>query len=422
MKLLRNASNPTGAARSATRPRLVIVTPHAEWVQSLVAWGTAEEGRLSIGADEVLQLWREHSAVATSAHAHDLARTGAEVILLGPGVPLDDCVALAQLLDTEHPEMSTLLLAPRTADTLDLALRAGARGVIDPETDPADLVRILSDVLEVARGRHQRLAGNVTTANPASPNRVITVLAAKGGVGKTMLSTNLAVALARQFPGEVVLVDTDLQFGDIATSLGIEPDRTISDTVPLGDGLDATTLKAFLTPRASANVYALCAPLSPADADELTPEHVGHVLELLHQEFRYVVVDTTAGIDEMALQAIDRSTDLVVLTSTDVPSIRAAAKELRALEMLGVSHLRWHLVLNRADARVGLNVDDIEATLGRTIGYHIPSSRSLPLSVNHGIPLVESDPKSAPSRVVLDLADHVSGVTSDRPTRRKDRP
>ncbi len=408
-RAVRSAAEPSASAN-----RVVVVSADdrvVDWLRASLAGFDVEPS--IVAADAVVRRWPVSGPVYVPAFAREIAELAPELVLMGDDLVLDDAIALAQLIDREHPEITAVLISPRTANTLDLALRAGTRGVIDPGTDVAGLRRVVADVLEVAGARRRRIAGPVD-AGGATTTRVVTVLAAKGGVGKTMLATNLAVALARLAPNETAILDLDLQFGDVATGLGLEPARTITDTVSLGPKLDATSLKAYLTTRASVDLHALCAPLMPSEADELNAEHVGRVIDLLAQQFRYLVIDTTAGVDEFALQAMDRSTDLVVMTSTDVPSIRAAAKELHVLEMLGMNQIRRHIVLNRADLRVGLTVEDIEATLGCRIAHRIPNTSAFTLSLNHGVPLVESDPKAAASRVLIELANDIADVRADR--------
>jgi pilus assembly protein CpaE len=187
-------------------------------------------------------------------------------------------------------------------------------------------------------------------------------------------------------------------------------DAARSDSV-----LDATTLKVFLTPHPD-GFFVLCAPAIPGEADDLTAEHVERVLELLAEEFRYVIVDTGSGLDEATLVALQMSTDLVLVAAPDVPSVRAAQKEVDVLAVLAGPHQRRHFVLNRADERAGLSVADIEATVGMLVDVSVPSSRAVPLSVNQGSPLVASDPRSSVSRALVKLVNRFADQTVSRQT------
>ena len=222
----------------------------------------------------------------------------------------------------------------------------------------------------------------------ADPNRIITILSPKGGAGKTSSATNLAVGLAKKFPREVVLVDLDLQFGDVASNLRLHPTTTITD-VARAWPVDSAQVKLALTPHQS-GLYTLCGPLNPAEADEITPDHVSGVLRALHRSFKFVVVDTDPGLSERVLSALDVSTDMVMICSTEVPSIRGLKKALEALDVIGLTTARRILVLNRSDAKVGVDIDQLERTIGSQVDVRIPSSIDMVLATNDGSPIMES--------------------------------
>ena len=240
---------------------------------------------------------------------------------------------------------------------------------------PADLRAAIERAFDTAVHRRQLFDGDDGDGEHGDRGRVIMALCPKGGAGKTTVSTNLALALAQVAPGEVVIIDLDLQFGDVASALGLRPDLTI--------------------------------------------EQVERVLELLSQSFKYVVVDTASGLDENTLAALEYATDLLLISATDVPSIRATVKEIEELRVIGKPQHLWHFVLNRADARTGLTIPAIERTVGINVDVAIPSSRSVPMSLNQGEPLVLSDPRSTVSLAMLQIVRRVAPratPTDTRPT------
>jgi pilus assembly protein CpaE len=260
--------------------------------------------------------------------------------------------------------------------------------------------------------------GVVVKANGSAPQRgaskVIVVISPKGGSGKTAISSNLSVALALRHPGRVVAVDLDVQFGDLGTALSLTPERTLAE-LARSSQIDATTAKLFLTPYEHA-LYVLAGAHDPVDADAISHAHVSAVLPLLAQNFDYVVVDTPAGLDERTLAAIDSATDLLLVSSLDVTSIRSLRKALDAFDRIGVKAQR-HLVLNRADAKVGLDASDAEEALGMKICSAIPASRELALSLNLGTPVVISEPRSAAAKQLQQLAQWFA--PADAPVARK---
>ena len=224
-----------------------------------------------------------------------------------------------------------------------------------------------------------------------------------------------AVALAQTAPGRVVLVDMDVQFGDVANYLRILPDQTLADAVAI-DGLDALTAKVLLTAHDS-GLYVLCAPSDPAVGERISAEKCATVLKLLTKEFEYVVVDTSAGLTEQTLAALEVSSDIVFVCSMDIGSVRSLRKELEALDELAMTSQGRHFVLNRADSRVGLQASEIEQTVGLPISISIPSSRAVPLAVNQGVPLVLADARSAVSRSINQLLQPL-GVVDESSNRR----
>lgn len=346
-------------------------------------------------------LWDKPLNAATDVQA--LAERGPAAVILGPRLGKEAAFNLAAYFDRNFPAISVLVVAAPGPDAWQRALSAGVRGIISPVATDEELRANLGRALHSARGR----TGAATTTVEVSRARVITVVSPKGGSGKTIVSTNLAVGLAARAPGSVVLLDLDLQFGDISYALGLTPQHTLSDAVSALDDLDATTLKVFLS-RHPSGLYALCAPSEPAAGDAIPAAAVTAVIKLIASQFGYVVIDTAAGLGEHTLAALDLSTDIVLLTDMDVPSVRDLRKALDALDMLGMKTPARHLVLNRADSRVGLTRAGIAAAAGATVDIEIPSSRQVPISLNEGRPLLSDNPRSPVARHLAELVERIA--------------
>ncbi len=245
--------------------------------------------------------------------------------------------------------------------------------------------------------------------------RVIVVISPKGGSGKTAVSSNLAVALAQRNPGRVAAVDLDVQFGDLALALSLTPQRTLAQLARSAE-IDVTTTKVHLTPSPH-KLFLLAGASDPVDAESIRDEHVTAVLPLLAQSFDYIVVDTAAGLDELTLAALDCATDVLLVSSLDVTSIRSLRKATDALDHIGITAERT-MLLNRADSKVGLEPSDAEEVMGMKIACSIPSSRSVPLSLNLGDPVVGSEPRSNVAKKLQELAEIFSPVTSGKTTKK----
>jgi pilus assembly protein CpaE len=272
----------------------------------------------------------------------------------------------------------------------------------------------------------QRLAGlpvsvkaNGFPTTPPAKGKVIVVVSPKGGSGKTAVSSNLAVSLAQHFPGKVAALDLDVQFGDMCVSLGLRPEHNLAE-VAQSTQVDATTIKLFLTPY-DPGLYVLCGARTPADADKVTHEHVAKIIPMLAADFDYVVVDTPAGLDDRTLSALEQATDLLLVSSLDVTSIRSLRKAVDAMDALGVTKQR-HFVLNRADAKVGLSHTDAAEAVGLPIVCMIPSAREIPLSMNVGTPVVKLEPRSHVAKQMRQLSQlFTPAVDIDKPRWRRAR-
>jgi pilus assembly protein CpaE len=333
-----------------------------------------------------------------------LKRTLAEdtteyAVVLGPSVALDAAAALADTLRVTRPATSVILLRRRVdTSVLAEALRSGMREVVE-ERDLAGLGEAVRRASQVWEAVHGPVSNKV--AGPSG--RQITVFSPKGGVGKTTLAVNLALALSSS-ENSVCLVDLDLGFGDVAITLQLFPARTLADAIPLESGLDADSLDALLTPHRD-GIQTLVAPVQPDAKDSIPASLVGKVLRLLKGKFDYVVVDTAPSFDEHVLQAIDETNELLLVTTLDVPTLKNVKIAVETLDLLNFPKPQRRLVLNRADDKVGLGADKVESTLGMSINASIPTSPQVASSTNSGEPILASLPRHAVSKAIAALAD-----------------
>lgn len=338
-----------------------------------------------------------------------------EVLILGPGLPVEGSLKLASVMDLQYPEISVVLAATATPETVLQAMRAGVRDFLDPASD-ADTIRIMLERASLsAAGRRRGLAPQTSEhADHGGDGRVIAVMSPKGGVGKTTVATNLAVGLGKTSPMSVVIVDFDLQFGDVASGLLLEPEFTITDAVMGAASQDSMVLKTYLTVH-PAGIYALCAPRTPIEMDRITGAHVSHLLEQLRQEFRYIVVDTAPGLGEHVLATLEQATDAVWICGMDVPSIRGMRTGFQILDELNLVPPNRHIVLNMADRRAGLSLKDVEATVGAPVDVVLPRSRTLPFSTNKGVPVLQDGSRDSTLKGLRQLVDRFKPDWEARP-------
>lgn len=325
-----------------------------------------------------------------------------EVLILGPEVPLDDALRLATVLDVQVPELSVILVSDPEPAFMLQAMRAGIRDLLSPSADAAQIRVMLERACQSFASRHR--THNPQPADSNNNGLVIGVFSPKGGVGKTTIATNLAVGLGKIAPMGVVIVDLDLQFGDVASGLYLDPEHTVTDAVTSAASQDTLVLKAFLTVHPS-SIYALCAPKSPVEADHVTPEQVTRLLEQLANEFQYVVVDTAPGLQEIGLAALDKCTDAVWVSAMDIPSVRGLRSGLDILRQLEILPGSRHVVLNMADSKSGLTVQDVESTLAAPVDVSIPRSKAVALSTNRGVPVLQEARRDAAVKGLKQLVE-----------------
>jgi pilus assembly protein CpaE len=304
-------------------------------------------------------------------------------IVLGPAVDLEASAALADTLRVTRPSVSVILIRRRVdTSVLAEALRSGMREVVD-ERDLTGLGSAVSRAQQV----WQALNGAAPVVSGAR-GRQVTVFSPKGGVGKTTLAVNLALALSEKGARRVALVDLDLAFGDVAITLQLFPARTIADTVHLESGLDFS--------------------VQPDAKDSIPPSLVGRILNLLKANFEYVVVDTSPSFDEYALQAFDETDEMLLVTTLDVPTLKNVKVAVETLDLLNFPKPRRRLILNRADDKVGLTAEKVESTLGMAISQAIPTSSQVAHATNSGEPIISAQPRHPVSQAIAKLARSIA--------------
>ncbi|WP_448607812.1 AAA family ATPase [Geodermatophilus sp. URMC 60] len=337
-----------------------------------------------------------------------------DVLLIGPAAPLSEVFGLAARLDVQCPGISVVLLAHPAPETWQAAMRAGVRDLLPPTADAGEIRAAVERAGSSAAGRRRVLRPVEETARYTG--RVITVASPKGGVGKTTVSANLAIGLTAAAPQSTVLVDLDVQFGDVASALGLAPEYALPDVVHGPAVEDTMVLKTFLTQHPS-GLYAVCGAESPAAGDTVTAADVSRLLTSLAREFRYVVVDTAPGLSEQTLAALDRATDVVMLSSMDVPGVRGLRKELDVLRELCMIPAGRHVVMNFADAKGGLSVRDVETAIGTGVDVVLPRSAAVPGSTNQGVPILASGRRDPVVKELRRLVSRFAATPIVRPGR-----
>ena len=348
------------------------------------------------------------SRVLTADHSERL-------VIIGPDVDLEHACDLSEITRVDRPEVGIILLRRRLDVTmLAQALRAGVREVV-----PADDLTAIAEACRHSRDLSLKLVGGAGQPG-AREGRIVTVFSAKGGVGKTTFSTNLGAYLAAT-GSRTLLVDLDLAFGDVAISLQLLPERTMTDVVAMSGHLDDQGLASVLTKHPASGLDAVCAPAEPGEADRILGPTVAEVLRVAKRAYDFVIIDTPPAFTEHVLAAFDISDQIVLLATLDIPALKNLRLTLDTLDLLGSPPESRVVVLNRSDAKVGLRPEDVVTSIKQDIAVMVPSSVDVPASVNRGVAIVLDEPKHPVSVAMRQLVDQYIRPAADTSPRRETR-
>ena len=331
-----------------------------------------------------------------------------DVVLLDRDLPGGNSFELAGRLRNQFRYLGVIMTGT-TPDIGDLrqAMQAGADDFVPKPFDAHMLNQSVTQVTRKVEQRRQQQAA-AEAGLGIIPPKVIAVYSPQGGVGKSMLAANLAVVLARESGRSAVLVDLNLQFGNVDLMLNITPERTIAAVIQRMNQLDAELMESFLTVHESSGLKVLAAPARPEYADTITVFVVEKVLQVLKERYTYIVIDTPSFLQDTTLAALDNSDQIILLTALDLLALHNTKTALAMMEKLRYGPDRVKLVLNRSNADVGISPEDVEQTLEYEISAYIPSDgRVAVTSVNEGEPFVESQPKTPIAQSIRRIAYQV---------------
>ena len=285
---------------------------------------------------------------------------------------------------------------------------SGASDYLQEPLNPEELEASIIKVLERKEREGMRRRGELD--DPIPQGTIITVFGAKGGIGKTTISSNLAVALAGEAHQSVALVDMDTRFGDVAITMDIPVERSIADLARNLDNVDRQSLKEYLVEHES-GVHILPAPTRPSDWRNLTARHVRDVVDVLAQTHDFVILDTPGTFNEIVAAAIEVGTMILLITTLDMASIKDTVLALEMLhERFGNDDERIKVVLNRAGVDTGVREKDVERTLDTELWWKIPQDNEVVKAAQLGRPIVLSRPNSRVAGEIKEIARALAGI------------
>jgi len=359
----------------------------------------------------LLENLTEIEIIQTSTSLEDLELLFQEklqtLVLLGPAYKLEDVQKLLQNYSTSLRYVKVILLVGKTSTSLlKEAIKFNIHDVLEfPFTyhDLNESVKRAKDIFKEILAEQTGIPEE-KVAPVKKGAKKITIFSTKGGLGKSFIATNLAIDLANLLKKKVALFDLNYQFGDVALMLNLFPKHTVYDIMSVIDQLDSEMLNSFLTTHSS-GVKVLPAPIDPTQDEAISNKTTKKILDILSDFNDYIVIDTPSSFSDNVLLILEETDYLCMITSMDVPSIKNLKITLQLLEQLKFPPEKIFLILNRADTKVGITIDEIKKTIGRSIDVTIPSNRVVPISVNKGVPVVTDAPRSSVSQSIHKLTN-----------------
>jgi pilus assembly protein CpaE len=342
------------------------------------------------------------------------------VILMDINMPDMDGITATEIISNTVPESPIIMMSVQgEQDYLRRSMLAGAREFLVKPFSADELINAIRHVHELEKVKRARYAAAAPAAaapvNPLAPagprqtGQIVTFFSPKGGVGRTTIATNLAVALHQLTQKPVVLVDGSLPFGDIAVILNMSPKaKTIADLIGSFENTDSDVLESVLVSH-STGIKVLLAPPTPESAELITGANMKHILELLRERYAYIVVDTWPSFQEQVITMLDVADVILTLMTLEITSLKNVRVFMEIAEKLGYGSDKVQLVANRNDSSGGIKASDVEASLGRKIPHTIVSDgRTLVLAVNRGVPFVISHRESQVAKDIFTLAQRIT--------------
>ncbi len=330
-----------------------------------------------------------------------------DIILLAVEEPVRRPLETAEALANALPETPFIIYSSMNdSEAVRRSMVFGAREYIVKPVQATRLLEAVNTVLVQEERRHMRRAGQL--AGLEGRGSVITVSGAKGGIGKSVISVNLGLALRRETGRSVVVLDADTEFGDVATMLDVVPFHTLNHALRAIDSLDRGLIRQFVTPHPS-GLDILAAPVDSESWDIPSPENLRRIIDLLAQTYDFVVIDTPGALSATVRACIAASTLTLVVTSGEVSSIRDTAIAMRRLAALGTEPDKLKVLLNRGSRANGFRMEDLKQAVGQDLFWELPYDREMPVAVQYGQPVV-IEGKSTGARNLIELGRRIAGT------------
>jgi pilus assembly protein CpaE len=331
-----------------------------------------------------------------------------EVIIMDISMPVMDGVEATRRLSIQYPHIAVIIMSINDeSNSFKQSMLAGAKAYLVKPVSPQELNQTVKEVVGLTREQRRfektRPISVPGRESVAPKHSIISVYGTKGGVGKSVMCTNLAVATAQKTGAKVALADFDIQFGDVSIMMNLDARKTLSELIQESSEFDCELLENYTYERHG--VHILAAPNQPELSELVTAPAAARILASLKDMYDYTFIDTPSFIDDVTLTALEASDKILLLVTLDLPTIKNVKKGLGILKSLSLLP-RTRLVLNRSNGIAGISPKDVERVLNMKIAAEVSSDGKLVIaSLNQGVPFVKINPRAAISKNIVSLAE-----------------
>jgi pilus assembly protein CpaE len=341
-----------------------------------------------------------------------------DLVLMDINMPGMDGLKATEEINIKSPRTGVIIISVQDeVDYMRRAMAAGARDYLVKPFDSDELFRTIQSVIEKEKLKWEAMPSGreIVAASKPGEGKVISVFSTKGGVGKSTIAANIGVEIRKQTNSRVLLIDLDLQFGDLALLLNVSPKTTIANLAQVAPNQLEADYFVENVIESSYGVSVLAAPIKPEYAEVVTGAVVERVIEIARGLYEFVIIDTNPSFQAEVLTALDASDDIVLIVAPDFLSLKNVTLGLSVMASLNYPVEQVTLALNRALSVSSIKLADVERGLQRKVDVEIPSDGEVVVaSINRGTPFVITHPTSGVAKAIAQLAQKlIKGSVED---------
>lgn len=329
-----------------------------------------------------------------------------DVILMDINMPVMDGLKATEKISEQFPDIIVIIMSVQgEREYFKKAMYCGAKEYLVKPFSLDTLIDTIIKTYDKEQNRKKYIVATKNEKNNEMKSKVVTIFSTKGGVGKTTIAINTAISIAGRTNEKVAIVDLDLQFGDVAVMLNITPSKTIVNLIDEIGHLNREILKEYMIEYMK-GVDVLAAPLKPEYAEYISHNHIERIIEVLKEDYRYIIFDSVSNFSDITLTALDNSDQVLFISTMNLATIKNVKLGLDIMKSLHYHDEKVKIVLNKISKHFGIKLSDVEEVLGRPVSICIPEDNKTVIpSVNKGYPFMRARSDTKISKSIKKLTE-----------------